>query len=60
MPAHLVVERGLAIVPEGRRLFGSMSVEDNLEMGAFSPRARAARRESYERVYALFSGGLKI
>jgi branched-chain amino acid transport system ATP-binding protein len=43
VPAHLVVERGLAIVPEGRRLFGSMTVEDNLEMGAFSPRARAVR-----------------
>jgi len=54
VPAHLVVERGLAIVPEGRRLFASMTVEDNLELGAFSPRARAARRESYERVYALF------
>src|SRR5258705_8018134 len=54
VPPHLVVERGLAIVPEGRRLFSSMTVEDNLEMGAFSPRARAARRESYERGYALF------
>ena len=43
---HLIVERGLAVVPEGRRLFGSMTVEDNLELGAFSPRARAARRES--------------
>jgi branched-chain amino acid transport system ATP-binding protein len=54
VPPHLIVERGLAIVPEGRRLFSSMTVEDNLELGAFSPRARAARRESYERVYALF------
>jgi len=54
VPPHLVVERGLAIVPEGRRLFASMTVEDNLELGAFSPRARAARLESYERVYALF------
>jgi len=51
---HLVVERGLAVVPEGRRLFGSMTVEDNLDLGAFSPRARAARRESLERVFALF------
>jgi branched-chain amino acid transport system ATP-binding protein len=51
---HLIVERGLAMVPEGRRLFGSMSVEDNLELGAFSPRARAGRRESLERVFALF------
>ena len=51
---HLVVERGVALVPEGRRLFGSMSVEDNLELGAFAPRARATRRAGLERVYALF------
>jgi ABC-type branched-subunit amino acid transport system ATPase component len=51
---HLIVERGLAVVPEGRRLFGSMTVEDNLELGAFSPRARAARMASLERVFALF------
>ena len=51
---HRIVERGLVMVPEGRRLFGSMSVEDNLELGAFSPRARAARRQSLERVFALF------
>jgi branched-chain amino acid transport system ATP-binding protein len=51
---HLIVERGLATVPEGRRLFGGMSVEDNLELGAFCPRARAARRESLDRVFTLF------
>jgi branched-chain amino acid transport system ATP-binding protein len=51
---HRIVERGLVMVPEGRRLFGAMSVEDNLELGAFSPRARAARRQSLERVFALF------
>jgi branched-chain amino acid transport system ATP-binding protein len=51
---HRIVERGLVMVPEGRRLFGSMSVEDNLELGAFSPRARATRRQSLERVFALF------
>lgn len=51
---HLIVERGLATVPEGRRLFSTMTVEDNLELGAFSPRARAARRQSLERVFALF------
>jgi ABC-type branched-subunit amino acid transport system ATPase component len=51
---HLIVERGLATVPEGRRLFGTMTVEDNLELGAFSPRARAARGSSLERVFALF------
>ena len=51
---HLIVERGLATVPEGRRLFASMTVEDNLELGAFSPRARATRRQSLDRVFALF------
>jgi branched-chain amino acid transport system ATP-binding protein len=51
---HLIVERGLATVPEGRRLFGSMTVEDNLDLGAFSPRARATRRQSFDRVFTLF------
>ncbi|HEV8615734.1 MAG TPA: ABC transporter ATP-binding protein [Methylomirabilota bacterium] len=52
--AHRIVEHGVAMVPEGRRLFDSMTVEDNLELGAFAARARAARRASLERVYALF------
>jgi branched-chain amino acid transport system ATP-binding protein len=52
--AHLIVERGLALVPEGRRLFGGMTVEDNLELGAFAARARAAKSAGLERVYALF------
>jgi len=52
--AHLIVERGLAMVPEGRRLFGSMSVEENLELGAFAARARGARQANLERVYTLF------
>jgi branched-chain amino acid transport system ATP-binding protein len=52
--AHLIVERGLALVPEGRRLFGGMTVEDNLELGAFAARARATKATGLERVYALF------
>ena len=51
---HRIVERGLAMVPEGRRLFGGMSVEDNLELGAFCPRARATRRQSLDLVFGLF------
>jgi branched-chain amino acid transport system ATP-binding protein len=51
---HLVVERGVALVPEGRRLFGGMTVEDNLELGAFAARARRERAASLERVYAVF------
>jgi branched-chain amino acid transport system ATP-binding protein len=54
MPGHLIVERGLALVPEGRRLFGSMTVEENLTLGAFAARARGARQANLERVYALF------
>ena len=52
--AHLIVERGVALVPEGRRLFGSMNVEDNLELGAFAARARATKAAGLERVYTLF------
>jgi branched-chain amino acid transport system ATP-binding protein len=51
---HRIVERGVALVPEGRRLFGSMTVEENLELGAFVPHARAQKRTSLERVFALF------
>jgi branched-chain amino acid transport system ATP-binding protein len=53
-PAHEVVAHGIAHVPEGRRLFPALSVADNLKMGAFLPAARAAFRESRERVFALF------
>jgi len=52
--AHLIVERGLALVPEGRRLFGGITVEENLDLGAFAERARAGRNASLERVFALF------
>jgi branched-chain amino acid transport system ATP-binding protein len=54
LDAHLVVDHGIALVPEGRRLFASMSVEENLELGAFARRAREGRAAALERVYALF------
>ena len=55
LPPHLKAARGLALVPEGRQLFSDMSVEENLEMGAYrTARARYASR--LERVYALFRG----
>jgi branched-chain amino acid transport system ATP-binding protein len=47
-----VLGRGIAHVPEGRRLFASMNVQDNLLMGAYAHRATAAR--GLERAYALF------
>ncbi len=45
---------GIALVPEGRRLFVKMSVEENLEIGCYLAAARKARNESLERVYGLF------
>jgi branched-chain amino acid transport system ATP-binding protein len=54
LPPHEIVARGVVLVPEGRRLFGGMSVSENLELGAFTPRARAKRAETLERVFALF------
>jgi branched-chain amino acid transport system ATP-binding protein len=48
LPAHRRVERGITLVPEGRRLFASMTVEENLAIGAF---ARRAGPWSLERVY---------
>jgi branched-chain amino acid transport system ATP-binding protein len=47
------IERGLAIVPENRRLFGPMTVLENLEMGAYL-RPRADLKEDLERVYSIF------
>ena len=54
MPAHEVIALGIAQVPEGRRLFPRLTVEDNLRMGAFLPAARAFFAERLERAYALF------
>ena len=52
-PAEIVAQ-GLGHVPEGRQLFSSMTVEENLLMGACSRRAKGTRAETLERVYALF------
>lgn len=49
-----IVKRGLIHVPEGRQLFPSMTAEENLYMGACSPRAKPARLETLERVHHLF------
>ena len=51
---HRFCEAGIAIVPEGRRLFGSMSVLENLEIGSIVPAAKARRAESLEAVLKLF------
>jgi branched-chain amino acid transport system ATP-binding protein len=51
---HEVCRHGIAIVPEGRRLFIGMTVEENLEIGCYVRTARAVRSESLERVYSIF------
>jgi branched-chain amino acid transport system ATP-binding protein len=51
---HVIVEHGIVLVPEGRRLFGGMTVVENLEMGAFTPKARSKRVETMERVFEVF------
>ena len=51
---HTKASRGLVLVPEGRQLFPDMSVEENLEMGGYSHRARKNLKENMTRVFALF------
>jgi branched-chain amino acid transport system ATP-binding protein len=51
---HGYCGHGIALVPEGRRLFTKMTVEENLELGCYLPGPRAARAQSLERVYGLF------
>jgi len=53
-PAHRIVELGVAHVPENRRLFPRMTVEDNLRMGAFIAAARPKFRENLDFVFDLF------
>jgi branched-chain amino acid transport system ATP-binding protein len=53
-PAHRILALGIAHVPENRRLFPRMSVEDNLRMGAYIPAARAKFRQRLDLVYDLF------
>jgi branched-chain amino acid transport system ATP-binding protein len=54
VPAHRICSLGIALVPEGRRLFTGMSVEENLEIGAYRNAARKLQTAGLERVYALF------
>ncbi len=53
IPAHKVVSRGMALCPEGRRIFQQLTVRENLEMGAYS-RPASEVDESIEGVYELF------
>jgi branched-chain amino acid transport system ATP-binding protein len=53
-PPHRFCDRGIAIVPEGRRLFVNLSVRENLELGSYRAGARKMRAESLRSVCALF------
>ncbi len=54
LSAHKIVETGLALVPEGRGIFGELTVRENLALGAFAKRARAAEKQNLDRVIDLF------
>ena len=54
LPPHKIVDRGITLVPEGRHMFGRLSVKDNLVIGSYTPRARKLMKKGIERVYALF------
>jgi branched-chain amino acid transport system ATP-binding protein len=54
MRANDIVEAGLALVPEGRGIFGELTVRENLMLGAYAKRARAGEKENLERTVSLF------
>jgi branched-chain amino acid transport system ATP-binding protein len=54
LPPAKIVDLGVVQVPEGRKIFPSMSVRENLELGSYQKRAKAHRAESLERTFAMF------
>ena len=52
--AHQFLEAGIALVPEGRGIFGDLTVAENLELGAYARRARASERQTRDLVLSLF------
>lgn len=54
IPAHQIVERGVILVPEGRRLFSGMTVLENLEVGAHTARARREKSRTLDWVFEIF------
>lgn len=54
MPSYQLVTRGLSLVPEGRGVFGRLTVQENLVMGAYTRSDRPAVRSDIDRIYALF------
>ena len=54
LPSHAIVARGVVQVPEGRKIFPSLTVLENLELGSYVAAAKARRREGIEQVFGLF------
>lgn len=54
MPPYKISDLGIALVPEGRRVFANLTVEDNLLVGGSSRRARSSRRQALDEVFGLF------
>ena len=54
LPPHRIPELGIAHVPEGRQVFPEMTVQENLEIGAYTPKAKAERSRTLELVYSIF------
>ena len=54
LPSHVICNLGIGQVAEGRQIFASLTVDENLEMGAMLARARAHKREMRDKVYAMF------
>ena len=54
IPDYHIIDQGIAHVPEGRRLFAEMTVEENLIMGSLTPKAKAKRSETLKEVFRLF------
>jgi len=54
LPPYRIPELGIAHVPEGRQVFPEMTLQENLEIGAYVPKAKAARGRSLDLVYGIF------
>jgi branched-chain amino acid transport system ATP-binding protein len=54
LPPHITVPKGMALVPEGRRIFPRLTVYENLIMGSYTPRSRSKREDVARQIYNLF------
>ncbi|MFH0845553.1 MAG: ABC transporter ATP-binding protein [Pseudomonadota bacterium] len=54
LESHRIIDMGMALVPEGRKIFSALTVRENLFIGSYTPRARRERDETFENVLSLF------